>query len=331
MSYSMRTTSVVMAGLLTLAVLLLAAGCVVNPVIQPAPAKSTDAVKATAAVPESMGKAVTPMEMRLTLADKPALGCPLTVTLMLKPQIAAPNMAITVTLPAELELVGGALTWQGDVGKDEAKQISFQVRVAVNGYYSMKAYATFNPNPGSPFPYPKAAWLYFVVDGAEGWAGEEPPKNNWVANNVGVGGLPVPPGTEQIIAHAYLTRPLEWGQETDLIYEITPTADINHVEIGFVLPVAGLAVVERENPRQKTFSWQPSSERKILGSVFHTPMSWEGMLVKNDQIVIRVRLKPTTTGEGAIIAYTSENRPGGSVLLHKEILRLSVYRPDRAE
>ncbi len=311
-----RTLWVIAAGLVGLAVILLAAGCVTIP---------------TKPTPAVLGKLEPPLEVDLFLSGQPLLGSTQTMTFTVKPLIDAPNAMVTITLPAEIELVSGSLTWQGELRKEEEKLFPIRVRITADGYYSAKAYVMVRPDPKHELTYGRTAFLYFLVDGTEGWASNQPPKNNWVANNVSPGGLPVPPGTERITAHAYLTRPLEWDQETDLIYEITPTADIDQVEIGLILPQAGIAVVEQKNPRQKTLVFRPAAEREILGTKVGPSMSWYGPLVKDDRTVIRVRLKPATTGEGAIIAYVSEIRPGGAVLLHSEILRLSVYRPDRAE
>ncbi|PKO20229.1 MAG: hypothetical protein CVU38_21240, partial [Chloroflexi bacterium HGW-Chloroflexi-1] len=301
-----RTTLVIIAGLLALAVILLLAGCAAIPTQLPPVATAGRVTLPTQPPPAELGKPVAPLDVDLSLSGKPLLGSTQTMTFTVKPWPGtdAPNAAITITLPPEIELVSGSLTWQGDIPKDETRQVQVNVRIASKGYYSARGYVRFSRSVYGG--YGKTAALYFVVDDTDAWAGKQPPKNNWVANNVSPGGRPVPPGTERITAHAYLTRPLEWDQETDLIYEITPTADIDQVEIGLILPQAGIAVVEQKNPRQKTLVFRPAAEREILGTKVGPSMSWYGPLVKDDRTVIRVRLKPATTGEGAIIAYVSE-------------------------
>jgi hypothetical protein len=339
-----RTPWTIAAGLAALAVILLvAAGCA------NVPAKLTPAALQTPPGSSARTKPLPPIEVELNMRGRPTLGATVQVDLLVKLLADAPSTVVTLTLPAgSIELAGGKTVWQsvqraenpatgavqhavwqGSPPKGEATVLPTALRITRNGYHQIHAYAYIDLGIGGR--YGNFADLYLLVDGAEAWVGKQPPKNNWVANNVSPGGLPVPPGTERLIARACLTRPLEWNQETDLIYEITPTADIEKVEIGLILPQAGIAVVKQGNPRQETLVFRPAAEREILGTKVGSVMRWVGPLVEDDKTVTRVSLKPTTTGEGAIIVYVSELRSGGAVLLHKEILHLSVYRPDMAE
>jgi len=318
-----QTPWVVVAGLV---VILLMAGCTAIP------AKPT---------PTLLGKPEPPLEVDLSLSGKPLLGSTQTMTFTVKPLIEAPNASITITLPAEIELVSGALTWQGELSKEEETQFPIQVRIAATGYYRILATADFTPGPG--VRYWNGSLLYFVVDGTAGWAGKQPPKNNWVASNIGIPGRDDPSRVGQLDVQVYLTEPLQWGKETELVYEVTSSVGIaDRVSIGLILPKVGLTVVSRKDPDQETLSFYPPKtlENRVQSDdpSFSPPdsdsvMRWEGYLNKGDPAVIRLKIKPTTTGEGSITAYINTPDPNGGTgaLLYSRSLSLKVYTPNLAE
>jgi len=74
-----------------------------------------------------------PVDLRLELGGEPAVGAEVEVTLRIRPLADAAAVALTLTLPSELELVAGETTWRGVVraGQSHALTVVIRPREAV--------------------------------------------------------------------------------------------------------------------------------------------------------------------------------------------------------
>jgi hypothetical protein len=283
--------------LLALALLLLLSGCLEGPPLHTAPRP--------------------PIEVDLSMEGSPALGKEVNLTVKVKPHVDIPNITVWISLPSEMEGVSGEMRWQGDLRKEETKQLKVTARTVKDGYYKIWGGAQ------AKLPYGffrEGDVLYLLVEGSEAGVGKRPPKNNWVPNNVGIGG---PHNSHLARARLYLTEEIALEKETELIYEITPSIDLSNVSIGFILPKAGLSVTKVEGPSQVSLSRRSGEWEGVL--------SWEGAMARGEKVVIKVRIKPITTGEGVLEAYMEARQKGKIIVSRSDSIKVKLYTPRMAE
>jgi hypothetical protein len=120
-----------------------------------------------------------------------------------------------------------------------------------------------------------------------------------------------------------LTEEIALEKETELIYEITPSIDLSNVSIGFILPKAGLSVTKVEGPSQVSLSRRSGEWEGVL--------SWEGAMARGEKVVIKVRIKPITTGEGVLEAYMEARQKGKIIVSRSDSIKVKLYTPRMAE
>lgn len=278
--------------------------------------------------PEILEKSTPPMTVRLSTASRPALGAVLDLLCEFTPERDVSNLGITLTLPAQLEIISGQTTWHGNAAANETVSLPLQVRVVEEGRFDARAYAYVGTNRSG---YGAGAKLYFLVHGARGWAGNAPLVNHWVGNRIAPGGMMVDAASNPVRARAYLTEPLAWGGQTEAVLEVTSAVTVENARIGFIVPTAGLQVMDRQISPTSALAADTrgasSGNAERRNDIF-----WEGTVSAGETVVARIKLRPTTTGEGVVHAYMSDVRPQeGPVLLYSESLQLQAFDPDRAE
>jgi hypothetical protein len=120
-----------------------------------------------------------------------------------------------------------------------------------------------------------------------------------------------------------LTEEIALEKETELIYEVTPSIDLSNVSIGFILPKAGLSVTKVKGPSQVSLSRRSGEREGIL--------SWEGAMARGENVVIKVRIKPITTGEGVLKAYMEARQKGKIIVSRSDSIKVKLYTPRMAE
>lgn len=68
-------------------------------------------------------------------------------------QTAAPNTILTVTLPAEIELINGSLNWSGDIVAKQSVGIDLTIRVKQAGEWFVFAQAFSYTKPGTIYGF----------------------------------------------------------------------------------------------------------------------------------------------------------------------------------
>lgn len=276
--------------------------------------------------PDIIGKTTAPMKIRLSTSSRPALGAVLDLLCEVTPEVDASNLGITLTLPTQLEVISGQTTWRGNVAANETVSISLQVRVAGEGRFDARAYTYFKT---SVVGHGAGAELYFLVRGERGWAGNAPPVNHWVGNRISPTGRMIDAASNPVQARAYLTEPLAWGRQTEIVLEVTSTAHMEDAQIGFIVPSVGLEIIDRQVSPMSSFTADTRSERGD-GDRQHD-IFWEGALEAGETVSVTLKLRPQLTGEGRVYAYVTDLRATGPVLLFSERLAVEAYDPDLAE
>lgn len=81
-----------------------------------------------------------------------------------------PNVTLTITLPAGVELIQGDLFWHGDLAKDEKIIKDLTIRVMTPGEWVVKAYADtdMGPEAGNTYlSFTQALYITSSTDSAE--------------------------------------------------------------------------------------------------------------------------------------------------------------------
>lgn len=82
-----------------------------------------------------------PLKIDLTLASLPSVGQPVQINATVSARVDAPNTSVDVALPDGIRLVGGDLTWNGDLRTGQSASISAQIVFDREGEYEITASA----------------------------------------------------------------------------------------------------------------------------------------------------------------------------------------------
>jgi hypothetical protein len=101
-----------------------------------------------------------PMTVSLTVSPAPVVGEPVNLHIEIFSQTAAPNTVLTVTLPAEVELVSGSLNWSGDIEAKQTTSVDLIIRVTQAGEWFVFAQAFHSSRPGTIYGFGGSQGVY---------------------------------------------------------------------------------------------------------------------------------------------------------------------------
>jgi hypothetical protein len=87
----------------------------------------------------------------MAITPEPLVGRDVNLHIEISALHAEPNTVFTVTLPAEIALVEGDLTWQGELVADQPLSLDLTIRVTTEGEWPIDAYVFSSDTPGSRF------------------------------------------------------------------------------------------------------------------------------------------------------------------------------------
>jgi hypothetical protein len=106
-----------------------------------------------------------PAEMNLSLSETPVLNCESRLSLVLEPEIDAPNTEIRIILSDGFSLVSGSLQWNGDLWRNLIMRMNVSVRAEMVGSWRVEAVAT--SKPANDYPKICSTQCYVQVSEAE--------------------------------------------------------------------------------------------------------------------------------------------------------------------
>lgn len=101
-----------------------------------------------------------PMQVGLSVSPAPVVGQEVNLHVEIFSRTAAPNTILTVTLPAEVELVSGSLNWSGDIEAKQTASVDLTIRVTQAGEWFVFAEAFHYSQPGTIYGFGGEQALY---------------------------------------------------------------------------------------------------------------------------------------------------------------------------
>ncbi|MBP8253030.1 MAG: hypothetical protein KAX40_11755, partial [Herpetosiphon sp.] len=111
----------------------------------------------------AVGDPQTPISVQLTLGQLPKIGDQTTATVtVMSREVDAPNTTARLIVPANMQLVGGADHWQGDLKADQPVSFTAEIKTLARGNAQLKATARREIDPTNIWA--DQAIVYFNAD-----------------------------------------------------------------------------------------------------------------------------------------------------------------------
>lgn len=245
-------------------------------------------------VRESPPKMSSPLQVKLSLSDKPLLDKPVKLTLTIKSMItnqnnskfAFPNTSAKIEIPEGFEFVSGEREWYGNLSANEEQKIDAVIVSKRVGYYKLIGYVNSKQFDGA---FGGADIIYVEVSPKDAIIGSRP-ENNWYEPAQGQA-IAVAENNEKIKSELIISQTPELNKEFTITYRVIPQEDIldsRYRQMSIVFPPKAFKIINVEFPEGgKTY--KSSSQ-----------LSWQGDLKKDNAVEIKATVKVINTGWGSV-------------------------------
>ncbi|NOQ55225.1 MAG: hypothetical protein GQ477_00290 [Nanohaloarchaea archaeon] len=232
-----------------------------------------------------------PLEVKLSLSDKPLLNTPVKLTLKVKTILNWDNSSfptsVKIELPEGFELVSGDLEWYGILMDDEEQSIEATVKSTKTGYYRLTGHANLTLGNN---PIYSTDIIYVEVTPTDAILGNRP-QNDWYGPAQGQA-IPTSTNAEKIKSELIISQLPELNKEFTVIYRVVPQEDIldsRYRQMIVLFPPKAFKVVAVEFPEYGK-SYRHDSQ-----------LSWQGNLTVNKTVEIKATFKVINTGWGLVV------------------------------
>lgn len=254
-----------------------------------------------------------PLEVSLSLSDKPLLNTQVTLTMTIISIMDASNASANFHIPDGFELVSGNLEWQGNLTTNEEKTIEVIVKSIAIGYHQLEGECQFLRD--GDMMVADSDILYVEVMEDDAIIGSRP-ENNWYDSLSQGDTVPMPENNEQIESELLIDPAPALNGEFTVTYRVTPLINLQDPErtqISLVFPPNAFEIIGVQFPEGGT-TYQ-----------FDEQLSWKGTINANQTVEVNVTFRVINTGSGFVYGNLNVQPSGEITDLIQETTLAELY------